>query len=43
VRSGDTLLAIALRNNTTVDALVTANDLKTADSILAIGQKLVVP
>jgi LysM repeat protein len=43
VRAGDTLLAIALRNNTTVDALVAANNLKTAETTLAIGQKLVLP
>ena len=43
VRSGDTLLAIALRYDTTVDALVKANNLTTADAILAIGQRLLLP
>lgn len=43
VRSGDTLYAIALRYNTTVDALVASNGLRTAETILAIGQKLVLP
>ena len=43
MRAGDTLLAIALRSNTTVDELVAANNLKTADAILSIGQKLLLP
>jgi hypothetical protein len=43
VRAGDTLLAIALRNDTTVDELVVANDLRTASAILSIGQRLVLP
>ena len=43
VKSGDTLYAIALRYNTTVDALVASNGLRTPETILAIGQKLVLP
>ena len=43
MRAGDTLLATALRSNTTVDALVTTNNLKSADAILSIGQKLALP
>ncbi|QRN96830.1 LysM peptidoglycan-binding domain-containing protein [Archangium violaceum] len=42
VRSGDTLTAIAKRNNTTVDALVKANKLKDPDRINA-GQVLRIP
>ncbi len=30
-------------SNTTVDALVKATNLKTADAILSIGQRLVLP
>lgn len=43
VRGGDTLLALAMRYRTTLDALVRANNLKTPDAILAIGQTLVLP
>jgi LysM repeat protein len=43
VARGDTLSAIARRNGTTVDALVTANNLGTRDAILSVGQKLVLP
>ncbi len=43
IKSGDTLYAIALRYNTTVEALVTANSLRSPETILAIGQKLVLP
>jgi LysM repeat protein len=43
VERGDTLYSIARRHNTTVDALVAANDLRTRDAILPVGQKLVVP
>ncbi|MGH2355560.1 MAG: LysM peptidoglycan-binding domain-containing protein [Chloroflexota bacterium] len=43
VRAGDTLFAIALRYDTTVDALVQVNQLKTPDELLSIGQKLVLP
>ncbi|MBZ4415675.1 LysM peptidoglycan-binding domain-containing protein [Myxococcus sp. RHSTA-1-4] len=42
VRSGDTLSAIAKRNDTTVDALVKANGLKDANRISA-GQVLRIP
>jgi LysM repeat protein len=43
VKSGDTLYAIALRYNTTVDALVRANNLPEPGVILNIGQKLNLP
>lgn len=43
VRAGDTLFAIANGNNTTVEALVSANKLPASDTILSIGQKLVLP
>jgi LysM repeat protein len=43
VQSGDTLFAIANGNNTTVEAIVTANNLRTSDVILNIGQRLVLP
>jgi murein DD-endopeptidase MepM/ murein hydrolase activator NlpD len=42
VRSGDTLSAIARRNNTTVDALAKANNIKDPDRINA-GQVLRIP
>ncbi|WP_245919610.1 LysM peptidoglycan-binding domain-containing protein [Melittangium boletus] len=42
VRAGDTLSAIAQRNNTTVEALTLANHLKDPDR-LAIGQVLKIP
>jgi LysM repeat protein len=43
VKSGDTLYAIAKRYNTTVDALVRANNLPEPEVILNIGQKLTLP
>ena len=43
VRAGDTLLEVAVRNRTTVDALVQLNNLRSANAILSIGQKLVLP
>lgn len=43
VQSGDSLFAIAQRNNTTVDALVAANNLKSRDVTLSVGQKLIIP
>ena len=43
VKSGDTLLAIAKNNNTTVEALVAANHLTSPDETLTIGQKLTLP
>jgi lipoprotein-anchoring transpeptidase ErfK/SrfK len=42
VRRGDTLSAIALRYNSSVTAIMRANQIKTADSIYA-GQRLVIP
>ncbi len=42
VVGGDTLLGIAIEHDTTVAALLAANDL-TIDSILRIGQELVIP
>jgi LysM repeat protein len=43
IQSGDTLFAIAQRNNTTVDALVAANNLRSRDVTLNVGQKLIIP
>ena len=43
VQSGDSLFAIAQRNNTTVDALVAANNLRSRDVVLSVGQKLIIP
>lgn len=42
VTSGDTLLAIARRYNTTIDAIVEANDLANPNR-LSIGQELLIP
>jgi LysM repeat protein len=42
VRQGDTLSAIALRFDTTVRALVEANDLDDPDA-LTLGQRLSIP
>ena len=42
VQNGDTLFALALRYNTTVDAIVAANALPSAHR-LRLGQRLVVP
>ncbi len=42
VQEGDTLSAIAVRFDTTVDALVEANDLDDPDS-LTLGQRLSIP
>ncbi|QQR45081.1 LysM peptidoglycan-binding domain-containing protein [Myxococcus xanthus] len=42
IRQGDTLSAIARRNNTTVDALARANNLQSPDRIIA-GKTLVIP
>ena len=43
VQAGDSLFAIAQRNNTTVDALVAANNLRSRDVTLNVGQKLIIP
>ena len=43
VQGGDTLLALAVRYRTTVEALVTANNLNTPETMLSIGQTLVLP
>jgi LysM repeat protein len=43
VQQGDTLFAIAQRNGTSVDALVAANNLRSRDATLSIGQKLIIP
>lgn len=43
VQQGDTLYSIAQRYNTTVDELVAANNLPSRNSILSIGQKLIIP
>jgi LysM repeat protein len=43
VQSGDTLAAIAQRNGTTVDELVAANNLRSRDAPLTIGQRLIIP
>lgn len=42
VRSGDTLSAIAKQFDTTVEAIVAANDLTDPD-VLSIGDELVIP
>ncbi|ATB45001.1 LysM peptidoglycan-binding domain-containing protein [Corallococcus macrosporus] len=42
IRQGDTLSAIARRNNTTVDALARANNIQNPDRIIA-GKTLVIP
>jgi len=43
VAAGDTLGAIATRYNTTVAAIGAANNLPSSNTILNIGQKLVIP
>jgi LysM repeat protein len=43
VEAGDTLFNIARRSGTTVDALVSVNDLGSRDAIIRIGQRLAVP
>lgn len=43
VAAGDTLSAIATRYNTTVQAIVAANNLPSSSTILNIGQRLVIP
>ena len=43
VQGGDTLSAIASRNNSSVDAIVAANNLRSRDVTLNIGQKLIIP
>ena len=42
VKEGDSLSAIAAQNNTTIDAIVKANDLTDPDK-LQVGQKLIIP
>lgn len=42
VESGDTISSIAKRFDTTVDAIVDANDLEDPD-VIAVGQELVIP
>src|SRR5688572_5563350 len=43
VERGDTLFSIARRNGTTVPALVAANGLPSADTVLSVGKRLVIP
>ncbi|HVG95825.1 MAG TPA: LysM domain-containing protein [Chloroflexota bacterium] len=43
VQGGDTLFAIAQRYDTTVDAIVAANNLPSRSVILRVGQVLVIP
>ena len=43
VARGDTLFSIARRNGTTVSALVAANGLPSADAVLSVGRRLVLP
>jgi nucleoid-associated protein YgaU len=43
VAAGDTLGAIATRYNTTVAAIVAANNLPSSGTILNIGQRLIIP
>jgi nucleoid-associated protein YgaU len=43
VAAGDTLSAIATRYNTTIAAVVAANNLPSSNTVLNIGQRLVIP
>jgi LysM repeat protein len=43
VERGDTLFSIARRNGTTVSALVAANGLPSAEEVLSVGKRLVIP
>ncbi|HEU5316329.1 MAG TPA: LysM peptidoglycan-binding domain-containing protein [Chloroflexota bacterium] len=43
VAAGDTLSAIATRYNTTVQAIIAANNLPSSNTILNIGQRLIIP
>lgn len=43
VVSGDSLSSIAQRNNTTIDALVAANNLASRNVVLNVGQRLIIP
>ena len=43
VAAGDTLSAIATRYNTTVAAIVAANNLPSSSTVLNIGQRLIIP
>ena len=43
MQGGDTLFAIAQRYDTTVDAIVAANNLPSRSVILRVGQVLVIP
>ncbi|MGH2350535.1 MAG: LysM peptidoglycan-binding domain-containing protein [Chloroflexota bacterium] len=43
VEAGDTLFAISQRYGTTVDALVAANNLRSRNDTLSIGQRLLIP
>lgn len=43
IASGDTLLALANRYGTTVDAIVKANNFTSKDVVLQIGQKIKLP
>ena len=43
VASGDTLSAIATRYNTTIAAIVAANNLPGSNTVLNIGQRLIIP
>jgi nucleoid-associated protein YgaU len=43
VAAGDTLSAIATRYNTTIAAIVAANNLPGSNTVLNIGQRLIIP
>lgn len=43
VQGGDTLFAISQRYNTSIEALVAANNLPSRNATLSIGQKLIIP
>ncbi len=43
VKSGDTVSALALANNTTVDAIINANHLQNQGDLIYVGQNLVIP
>jgi LysM repeat protein len=43
VQAGDTLFAISQRYGTTIDAIVAANNLRSRNDTLSIGQRLIIP
>lgn len=43
VKSGDTVSALALENNTTIDAIINANQLENDGNVILVGQNLIIP